>query len=80
MNPALEPTPSVPNPVTMAIAVEKQPETALAPPPDQAGPTVKPPDMSKKLEDYPDDQLLMVWSNSFSATHPDLNELRNKLQ
>jgi hypothetical protein len=35
--------------------------------------------MSKKLEDYPDDQLLMVKSNSFSATHPDLGELKNKL-
>jgi hypothetical protein len=35
--------------------------------------------VSKKLEDYPDDQLLMVKSNFFSATHPDLNELKNKL-
>jgi hypothetical protein len=35
--------------------------------------------MSKKLEGYPDDQLLMVKSNSFRATHPDLGELKNKL-
>jgi hypothetical protein len=35
--------------------------------------------VSKKLEDYPDDQLLMVKSNPFSATHSDLNELKNKL-
>jgi hypothetical protein len=37
--------------------------------------------VSKKLEkeDYPDNQLLMVKSTSFSATHPDLNELKNKL-
>jgi hypothetical protein len=69
--------PPEPNPVAVAVALGKQPEAATSTPPDEAGPSIKP--VSKKLEDYPDDQLLMVKSNSFSATHPDLGELKNKL-
>jgi hypothetical protein len=88
MNPAPEmapsapnqPTPSPePNPVDVAVAVGKQPEAATSTPPDEAGLSIKPQPVSKKLEDYPDNQLLMVKSNSFSATHPDLGELKNKL-
>jgi hypothetical protein len=63
----------------VAVALGKQPEAATPTPPDEAGPSIKPQPVSKKLEDYPDDQLLMVKSNSFSATHPDLGELKNKL-
>jgi hypothetical protein len=88
MNPAPEMAPSAhnqptptpePNPVAVAVALGKQPETATPTPPDEAGPSSKPQPVSKKLEDYPDDQLLMVKSNSFSATHSDLGELKNKL-
>jgi hypothetical protein len=75
-----QPTPSpVPNPAAVTVALGKQPEAATSTPPDEAGPNIKSQPVSKKLEDYPDDQLLMVKSNSFSATHPDLNELKNKL-
>jgi hypothetical protein len=45
-----------------------------------AGPSIKPHPMFKKLDDYPNDRLLMVTrSNSFSATHPDLTKFKNKL-
>jgi hypothetical protein len=75
-----QPTPPpVPNPAAVAVALGKQPEAATSTPPVEAGPSIKSQPVSKKLEDYPDDQLLMVKSNSFSATHPDLNELKNKL-
>jgi hypothetical protein len=64
----------------MAVALtRKQPEAAISTPPNEAGPRIKPQPVSKNLEDCPDDQLLMVKSISFSATHPDLNELKNKL-
>jgi hypothetical protein len=88
MNPAPEMAPSapsqptpppVPNPAAVAVALGKQPEAATSTPPVEEGPSIKSQPVSKKLEDYPDDQLLMVKSNSFSATHPDLNELKNKL-
>jgi hypothetical protein len=89
MNPAPEmvpiapsqPTPPPePNPVAVAVALGKQPDlAATSTPPVEAGPSIKSQAVSKKLEDYPDDQLLMVKSNSFSATYPDLNELKNKL-
>jgi hypothetical protein len=88
MNPAPEMAPSapsqstpppVPNPAAVAVAQGKQPEAATSTPPVEAGPSIKSQPVSKKLEDYPDDQLLMVKSNSFSATHPNLNELKNKL-
>jgi hypothetical protein len=88
MNPAPEmalSAPSQPTPppepisVAAAVALGKQPEAATSTPPVEAGPTIKSQPVSKKLEDYPDDQLLMVKSNSFSATHPDLNELKNNL-
>jgi hypothetical protein len=48
-------------------------------PPDEAGPSIKPQLVSKKLEDYPDDQLLMVESNNPSVprTRTVLNELKN---
>jgi hypothetical protein len=88
MNPAPEMAPSAPsqptpppepNPVAVAVALGKQPEAATSTPPVEAGPNIKSQPVSKKLEDYPDDQLLMVKSNSFSVTHPDLNEVKNKL-
>jgi hypothetical protein len=88
MNPAPEMAPSTPsqptlppepNPVAVAVALGKQPKAATSTPPVEAGPSMKSQPVSKKLEDYPDDQFLMVKSNSFSATHPDLNELKNKL-
>jgi hypothetical protein len=64
----------------MAVAlIRKQPEAAISTPPNEAGPRIKPQPVSKNLEDRPNDQLLMVKSISFSATHPDLNELKNKL-
>jgi hypothetical protein len=73
------PRPPEPNPVVVAVALGTQPEATISTPPDEAGPSIKPQPVSKKLEDYPDDQLLMMKSNSFSATHLDLNELKNKL-
>jgi hypothetical protein len=63
----------------VAVALGKQPEAATSTPPDEAGSSIKPQPVSKKLEEYPDDQLLMVKSKSFSATHSDLGELKNKL-
>jgi hypothetical protein len=71
--------PPEPNPVAVAIALGKQPQAATSTPPVEAGPSIKPQPVSKKLEDYPDDQLLMVKSNSFSATDPDLGELKTSL-
>jgi hypothetical protein len=83
MNPALEMAsiapsqpapPPEPNPAALAVALGKQPEAATSTPPVEAGPSIKSRPVSEKLEDYPDDELLMVKSDSFSATHPDLND------
>jgi hypothetical protein len=70
--------PPEPNFVAVAVPLGKQPEASTSTPPDDAGPASSRSRSPKKLEDYPDDQLLMVKSNSFSATHPDLNELKNE--
>jgi hypothetical protein len=88
MNPAPKMAPSAlnqpipppkPNPVAVAVALGKQPKAATSTPPDEAGPSIKLQPESKKFGDHSDDLLLMVKSNSFSATHPDLNELKKTL-
>jgi hypothetical protein len=90
MNPAPEMAPSPPNqpspppdpnPISVAVALGKQPKAATSTPPNSLGGPqhIKPQPLCKKLDDYPDHHLLMVKSNSFSATHLDLNELKNKL-
>jgi hypothetical protein len=81
MNPAPEVAPSMPNQppppplpppepnfVAVAVPLGKQPEASTLTPRDDAGPNIKPqPVPRQKLEDDPDDQLLMVKSNSLSA-------------
>jgi hypothetical protein len=61
MNPAPEIAPSAPNqpgtppleanPVAVAVALGKQPEAATWPPLVEAGPSIKPQPVAKKLED-----------------------------